>query len=115
MGIGVLSEQILLIRLPREPDIGGELETAADMANTASNRHVIVDFSQTSVLTSGMLSQLMILERRLNACDRKLILCSVPDGVAKVFRCVGLYGLFQFAHDQEAALKSLPGACCASP
>lgn len=109
--VGQPSDQVLVITLPR--DHGDDaLQIAADMANSEPVRHVVVDFSFAQVMTSGMLSQLMVLERQLDACDRKLVLCSVPDSVMRLFRCVGLWGLFQFAEDRQAAMDSL-GAVCA--
>jgi anti-anti-sigma regulatory factor len=107
MAVEQLSEQILLIALPRESRYGNELEIAASMANTKPSRHVVIDFSSARVMTSAMLSQLMVLERQLDAFDRKLILCSVPPGIRKIFRCVGLQSLFRFVEDRETALESL--------
>ncbi|HPC94109.1 MAG TPA: STAS domain-containing protein [Sedimentisphaerales bacterium] len=107
MAVVQLSEQVLLIVLSRESHCGNELDIAAGMAETKPSRHVIVDFSATQVLTSGMLSQLLVLERQLGASDKDLILCSVPLNIMRVFKCVGLQGLFRFAADRTAALESL--------
>lgn len=111
MAVMQLSEQILLIVLSRESRCGNELDIAAGMTETKPSRHVIVDFSATQVMTSGMLSQLMVLERQLGAFDKELILCSVPPSILKVFKCVGLQGLFRFAADRAAALESLGVTC----
>ncbi len=107
MGIQQASEQILLITLPRESRTCNELEVAASMTSEAPCSHVIVDFSAAQVLSSSMLSQLLILERQLDAFDRKLVLCSVPFNILELFRCVGLQGLFRFAEDRETAMESL--------
>lgn len=107
MGIQQPSEQILLITLPRESRNCNELEIAAGLTCEHPGRHVIVDFTAAHVLSSAMLSQLLILERQLDAFDRKLILCSVPLNILELFRCVGLHGLFRFAEDREAAMESL--------
>ncbi len=111
MAVVQVSEQILLIVLSRESRCGNELDIAAGMADTKPSRHVIVDFSATQVLTSGMLSQLLVLERQLGAFEKELILCSVPLNIMRVFKCVGLQGLFRFAADRTAALESLGAAC----
>jgi anti-anti-sigma regulatory factor len=107
MGVQQPSEQILLITLPRETRICNELEIAVSMTSEAPRNHVIVDFSATQVLSSAMLSQLLILERQLDAFDRRLILCSVPFNIMELFKCVGLQALFRFADDQQAATESL--------
>jgi anti-anti-sigma regulatory factor len=109
---GHASEQVLVIALPREKDGSDALDIAAEMANSDPARHVVVDFSCAQVMTSGMLSQLMVLERQLDARDRRLVLCSVPDSIMRLLRCVGLWGLFRFAKDRQAAMESLSGACC---
>jgi len=106
------SEDILVIALPRHTHNSEALDLAGEMAYTRPQRHVIVDFSRTCVMTSSMLSQLMVMERQLDAHDKKLILCSVPDNILRMFTCVGLRSLFQFAEDQKAALESLGGTCC---
>ncbi len=111
MAVVQVSEQILLIVLSRESRCGNELDIAAGMADTRPSRHVIVDFSATQVLTSGMLSQLLVLDRQLGAFGKDLILCSVPPSIMRVFKCVGLQSLFRFAADRTAALESLGAAC----
>lgn len=113
MGTHHLSEQILLIVLPRPSRGDGELDIAVDATNTQEGRHVIVDFSHIEILTSDLLSQLMIIERRLDALDRKLVLCCVPVEIKNLFKCVGLQSLFRFAEDQNAAMKSLGVVSCA--
>ncbi len=109
------SEDILVILLARHTHSGEALDLAGEMAQARPQRHVIVDFSRTRVMTSSMLSQLMIVERQLDAHDRKLILCSVPDNILRMFTCVGLRSLFRFAENQEAALESLRSACSTPP
>ncbi|MDI6449593.1 STAS domain-containing protein [Anaerobaca lacustris] len=106
------SDGVLVITLPRHTPNGEALELAGEMAHTQPQRHVIVDFSRTQVMTSSMLSQLMVMERQLDAHDKKLILCSVPDNILRMFTCVGLRSLFLFAENQKAALESLGGARC---
>ena len=113
MGAHHLSEQVLLVIVPRHSRDGRDLEIATDMANPQEGRHVIVDFSHIEILTSGLLSQLMILERQLDALDKKLVLCCVPVEIMNLFKCVGLQSLFHFAEDQDAALKSLGVVYCA--
>jgi anti-anti-sigma regulatory factor len=105
-------DEILVITLPRHTRGGEALDIAGGIANTRPQRHVVVDFSCTQVITSGILSQLMVMERQLDAHDKKLILCSVPDNIMRMFTCVGLRSLFRFAVDRQAALESLGGACC---
>jgi anti-anti-sigma factor len=109
MNVEQRMEQVLLVKLSHGAPAGEELESALALTSRERSRHVVVDFSEVQVMTSGMLSQLMILERQLDAFDRRLVLCSVRAEVANVFQCVGLQGLFRFAKDQTTAFEWLTG------
>ena len=107
MGIQYLSHQAILVTLPAEPHLGNELEIAIRMTSAQARRDIIVDFSLVSIMPSGTLSELMILERQLGDFERQLILCAVPRAIRQVFNRVGLGGLFRFAEDQFAAMQEL--------
>jgi len=107
-----LAEQALLVTLLKEPHSGNELEIAIRLTDSHPTRDVLVDFSLVAMMSSGTLSELMILERQLGDHDRQLILCSVPAPIRQIFRRVGLGGLFRFAKDQFAALQSLKQSRC---
>ena len=106
MGMQYLSQHALLVTLPREPQLGSELEITLRMSSPHATRDVIVDFSLVAIMPSGTLSALLILERHLSNADRQLVLCSVPRNIRRIFTRVGLGGLFQFAEDQFTALQS---------
>lgn len=113
MGIQQLSEDTVLITLPEDPLSTNDLVVAADMAGTNANFDVIVDLSPVQVMPSPTLSELMILEKHLGNSDRKLILCSVPLTILKLFTTVGLNGLFTFSDDQYTAMQMLKvHRCC---
>ncbi len=107
MGMQYLAEHALLVTLPKEPHLGNELEIAIRLTDSHPTRDVLADFSLVSMMSSGTLSELMILEKKLGDHDRQLILCSVPASIREIFRRVGLGGLFRFAEDQFAALQSV--------
>lgn len=107
MGIQNLSKDVLLITLPQESQRGNELEWAARQVRLQGDRHIVVDFSLVEVLPSGTLGSLMVLQRAANAADRQLVLCAVTPSILRTFRRVGLHGLFRFADDKFAALRSI--------
>ncbi len=109
MSVDQWMEQILLIKLSHGCPGGGELDAALRMTGKPHSRHVIMDFSEVQVITSGMLSKMMVLERQLDAFDRRLVLCSVCPEIMRLFQRVGLQGLFRFAKDQTTAFESLTG------
>jgi anti-anti-sigma regulatory factor len=110
MAIQNLSERVLLITLPPEPEPGDEGEMEMRRAGERVDCDVIVDLSRVKIMSSGILCNLIILERMLSAVDRRLVLCSVPPNIAGIFTRVGLHTLFRFADDPSAALQSLESA-----
>lgn len=102
-----LAEHVLLITLPAEPPAHCELEAVVRAVGPRPERDIIVSFAFARVLPSTTVCSLIILERRLRAVGRHLVLCSVPPAVMGIFRRVGLHELFQFADDKVAALQSL--------
>jgi anti-anti-sigma regulatory factor len=102
-----LSEHVLLITLPAEPQLSRDLEVVARSTHPASDCDVIVDFSLVEILPSATICQLIVLERVLSAAGREFVMCSVSAEVMAVFRRVGLHKLFRFADDEQAALQSL--------
>lgn len=115
MGIQYLSEHVLLITLPAEPQSGNEAEMAMRSAGARPDCDVIVDFSLVEIMSSATLCTLLILERQLSTTGRELILCSVPSKIAGIFTRVGLHTLFQFADDEFTALQTLEDSTHANP
>jgi anti-anti-sigma factor len=114
MAVHNLSESILLITLPQEPDRSSELETAARLTTPRTSRHIIVDFSRVETMSSVTICGLIILNRLLSTAGRQLILCSVSPNVMAIFRKVGLSRLLQFVADKTAAQESLDRRAFAS-
>ncbi len=112
MGIQQLSEETLLVNLPNDSLSNDELEAVVNIISQNTTIDVIVDFSAVEVMPSPMLSELMILEKKLGNTGRQLILCSVPPTILKLFTCVGLNGLFTFSDDQFSALELLHSNRC---
>ncbi|MBM4025034.1 MAG: hypothetical protein FJ280_06440 [Planctomycetes bacterium] len=102
-----LSEHVLLITLPAEPQLSSDLEVVARSAHPAFDRDVIVDFALVEILPSATICHLIVLERVLSAAGRQLVLCSASQQVMAIFRRIGLHRLFRFTEDEFAAVQSL--------
>jgi anti-anti-sigma factor len=102
-----LSQHVLLVTLPAEPESSRDLEVLVRSTRPAFDRDVIVDFSLVEFLPSATICHLIALERVLSAAGRQLVLCSASPEVKGVFRRVGLHKLFHFAEDELAAVQSL--------
>jgi anti-anti-sigma factor len=107
MGIQDWSEDIILVDLPQEPDMGEELKTVTETVRDRGDCDVVVDFSSVDIITSSSLSKLLKLRKLLSDCGHQLIFCSVAAATKGIFTVTGLDGIFEFADDKFVALASL--------
>jgi len=107
MGIQDWSEDIILVDLPQEPEMGDELTTVTEMVRDRGDCDVVIDFSSVDIITSSSLSKQLNLSKLLVDCSHKLVLCSVAAAVKGIFMVTGLDGMFEFADDNFLALSSL--------
>ena len=107
MGIQNWSENVLLVNLAKEPDMGEELLTAISVVTESSDLDVVVDFADTDIITSSSVAKLLKLRKVLYDNNRKLVFCSVRPKTKSIFTITGLDSVFEFVEDQFIALASL--------
>jgi anti-anti-sigma factor len=107
MGIENWSEDIILVELPPEPELGDELKTAIQMILKRGGCEVAVDFSQVDIVTSSSLSKLLKLRKLIGDCGHRLVLCALAPATRGIFSVTGLDGLFEIADDKFIALAGL--------
>ena len=107
MGIQNWSENIILVELPQEPDMGEELDTVTEMVIERGNCDVVVDFSGVDIVTSSSLSKLLKLHKPLADCGRRLVLCGIAAAIKGIFTVTGLDGIFEIADDKFLALATI--------
>jgi len=107
MGIQNWSEDIILVDLPQEPDIGDELKSVIEMVRDRGDCEVVIDFSKVDIVTSSSLSKLLKLRKMLADCGHRLIFCNVAAATRGIFTVTGLDGIFELADDKFVALASL--------
>jgi anti-anti-sigma factor len=107
MGIQNWSEDVILVDLPQEPEMGDELATATEMVRDRGNCDVVIDFSNVDIVTSSSLSKLLKLRKLLADCGHRLVLCSVAPATRGIFTVTGLDGIFELVDDKFVALASL--------
>ena len=107
MGIQDWSEDIILVDLPQEPEIEGEIKTVTEMVCDRGNCDVVIDFSGVDIVTSSSLSKLLKLRKMLTDCGHQLVCCSVAAPTKGIFMVTGLDGIFEVADDKFVALTSL--------
>jgi anti-anti-sigma factor len=107
MGIQDWSDDIILVDLPKEPNLGDELKTVTEIVRDRGNCEVVVDFSEVDIVTSSSLSKLLKLRKLLADCGHRLIFCNVAAATKGIFTVTGLDGVFELAEDKFVALASL--------
>ena len=107
MGIQNWSEEILLVDLPQEPEMGDELKTVLTTVRDRGDCDVIIDFSNVDAPAASSLSKLLKLRKVLGDCGHRLIFYSVPGATKGTFTVTGLDGIFEIATDKFVALASL--------
>lgn len=107
MGIQNWSDDIILINLAKEPQLGEELQVVIDMVRDDPSRDVTVDFSNIDILTSSSIAKLLKLRKVLIDADRRLMVSSVSDQTMQIFKITALDTVFEFAESQFAALAGL--------
>jgi len=107
MAIQDWSENILLVDLPEEPDMGEELQGALDAAREKGNCDMVIDFSSVDIIASSSISKLLRLRKLLSDCGRQLVFCNVAAATKGIFTVTGLDEVFEFASDKFTALTGL--------
>jgi len=107
MGIQNWSENVILVNLAKEPDMGEELQTVIDMVTENRGSDVVVDFLDTDIVTSSSIAKLLKLRKVLNDSNNKLLFSSVSPKTRSIFNITGLDNVFEFVEDQFIALASL--------
>ena len=107
MGIQNWSEDVILVNLAKEPDMGEELQTVIDLVSEDKTQNVVVDFMDTDIITSSSIAKLLKLRKVLHDNGRALIFSSVKPKTRSIFNVTGLESVFEFMDDQFLALASL--------
>ena len=107
MSIQDWSENIVIIELPKEPQITEEVQMAIDIFKDRADCNIIVDFSEVDIITSSGISALLTLNKMITDSKFQLILCNVSKATKNIFDVIGLLEVFDFINDKFLALASL--------
>ena len=107
MGIQNWSEDIMLVDVPAEPEMGDELKTVTQIVRDRGDCDVVMDMSSVDIVTSSSLSKLLKLRKMLGDCGHRLVLCSVAPATKGIFTVTGLDGIFEVTDDKFVALAGL--------
>jgi len=107
MGIQNWSEDVVLVDLPLEPEMGEELKTITQVVRDRGDCEVVIDFSKVDIITSSSLSKLLRLKKLVGDCGHRLVFCNVAPATKGIFTVTGLDGIFEIVDDKFIALASL--------
>lgn len=107
MGIQNWSEDVVLVNLAKEPDMGEELQAVIGMIAESSAVDVVVDFGDVDIVTSSSIAKLLKLRKVLCDNGQKLVFSTVGAKTRSIFSVTGLDNVFSFVDDQFVALASL--------
>jgi anti-anti-sigma regulatory factor len=107
MAIEGISNDILLITLPEQPQNGNEIDLVNKMLGESIDHDVVMDFGNVKMLTSATLCSLMILDRLLRGGGRQFVICNVPSEIKQIFIRTGLQSVFEFSDDQQVAIREV--------
>lgn len=107
MGIQNWSENLILVNLAKEPDMGEELQTVIDLVTEDTTQDVVVDFADTDIITSSSIAKLLKLRKVLFDNGRRFVFSTVKPKTKSIFTVTGLDSVFEFMDDQFVALASM--------
>ncbi len=107
MGIQNWSDNIILVNLEKEPQMGEELQIVTGMVSKNGGCNVVVDFAEIDIITSSSIAKLLKLRKVLQECGRRLVFSSARPQTKKIFTITGLDSVFEFVDDQFIALAGL--------
>ncbi len=107
MSIQNWAEDIIIVELPPEPEIGEELKSVTEIIQERGGHDVILDFSHVGILTSSAITKLLKLRELLAGRGRQLIFCGVTPATRGIFMVTGLEGVFKIVVDKSVALANL--------
>ena len=105
MGTQNWSEDIIVVKLPAEPQTSDELQAVTKIAIDRPDCDLIMDFSNVHTATCLTLYSLMKLHRILTDHGRRLILCNVTAATRGILHVYAFDRIFEIASDAEIALK----------
>jgi len=107
MGIQSWSEDVIIVNLAQEPQMGEELQTVIEMVGQNGDCNVVVDFTDVDIITSSSIAKLLRLRKALVDCGHRLVFSSVSSQTKKIFTITGLENVFEFVQDRFLALAGL--------
>jgi stage II sporulation protein AA (anti-sigma F factor antagonist) len=105
------SEGILIV-VPQgrvDSTTSGELERRLLQHVEKGERRLVVDLARIEYISSAGLRVLLLVAKRLQAAEGRLVLCTLGPAVWQVFELAGFLPIFEIAASREEVLEHLRG------
>ncbi len=115
MGIQNGPEGAILVDLPDEPALEGELAEVVRLVRTLVASDVVMDFSKVTVFNSTCLAALLRVRNHLQGYGGRLVLCNIGTRTQGILSVTGLTGVFEITGntlDALAAVRSQAQTAC---
>ncbi len=93
-------------------DIAHELDQLIEAANS---KKLVLDFTEVQFFSSSALGILVTLSKKMTEIKGELVVCALAAELRKVFKITSLDKLFDFADDEDQALRMLGVTSAAGP
>jgi anti-anti-sigma factor len=113
MPLNSWSETITIAELADEPLFSEDMDALVDRIDDIRHEgddavpHVIVDLQNVGTVNSSNLGSMLRIRKLLEACNRRLLICSVNDSIWSAMIATGLDRIFSFASDVTTALAEI--------
>ncbi|MBN2313394.1 MAG: PilZ domain-containing protein [Sedimentisphaerales bacterium] len=99
------SDEILIVKLPAEPDMCYELDAITEEVYERSQSDLIVDFEYVGRITCKNLCELLKLYNFMESHGRHCVFCNIGTVTRGIFHVYGFDRIFQVAGSSEVVLK----------
>ena len=86
--------------------IGDQLQRAVD---EMGHRKLVLNFANVESMTTAMVGHVVGLQRKMQECAGRLVLCSINPFLMEIFKLLGLSKAFTILPDEQAALNAFQG------
>ena len=113
MPLNSWSDTITIAELGDEPMFSEDMDALVDQLDAIRHEgdegvpHVIVDLQNVFSVNSSNLGSLLRIRKLLEACHRRLLICSVNDSIWSAMIATGLDRIFSFASDVNTSLAEI--------
>ena len=107
MGIQYWADDVLIVDLPPEPEMGEVLDDVLEVLYEKDSCAVLIDFSEVDIVSSSSLSKMLALRRQIWGSRYRIVFCCVDPATEGILVAAGIDECFELADDRFSALTTI--------